>query len=97
VSADYGPRWPALRRAALRRDGYRCVWCGADVSGWKAARVDHIVPVRVDPSRMLDLTNLRTLCPTCDNRRHAEKGGGRPPEERVAVRVDGFPVDGEWS
>lgn len=71
------PEWKILRKAALRRDGYRCVRCQRDVSGWHQSRVDHIKPVKTHPALALVLGNLRTLCATCDNRRHREKGGGQ--------------------
>src|SRR5215831_1075005 len=65
--------WRDLRRMVLVRDHYRCVRCSAYVGGTGAARVDHVVPVKVAPHRALDMTNLRTLCATCDNRSHGEK------------------------
>lgn len=34
-----------------------------------AEMVDHVIPIRVDPSRRLDLTNLQSL----DNKCHAVK------------------------
>jgi 5-methylcytosine-specific restriction endonuclease McrA len=81
------PRWLNLRRKALARDGWRCTVCSADVRGKGAARVDHIVPVRTDPTLAWTLSNLRTLCPSCDNKRHSEKGG----RERPPIGLDGYP------
>jgi 5-methylcytosine-specific restriction endonuclease McrA len=54
-------RWPALRLAAKRRDGFQCVKCGA------AGRleVDHIKSVRDAPELAFDLSNLQTLCTPC--------------------------------
>lgn len=51
-------RWPALRQQALRRDGFKCVECGA------AGRleVDHIKPVRTHPELAFTLDNLQCLC-----------------------------------
>jgi 5-methylcytosine-specific restriction protein A len=74
--------WRRLRLVIRQRDGYRCVKCGADVSAPGAARVDHVERVKDNPSRFLDPTNLRTLCPTCDNRSHLEK------RRRVPYRVE---------
>ncbi|WP_350065887.1 HNH endonuclease [Roseitalea porphyridii] len=59
-------RWPALRLAAKRRDGWRCVACG---QRGPRLEVDHKIPVRDDPSRAFDLDNLQTLCSRC----HASK------------------------
>ena len=45
------PRWPALRLAAKRRDGWRCVQCGAR----GRLEVDHVKPVRTHPQLAFDL------------------------------------------
>ena len=86
--------WRALRKQALVRDGYKCVMCGIDVSGWKKSRVDHILTRRERPDLELVLDNLRSLCVTCDNRRHAEKFG-REEKHPDPVAEDGFSSD-EW-
>jgi 5-methylcytosine-specific restriction endonuclease McrA len=54
-------RWPALRLAAKRRDGFKCVKCGA--SG--RLEVDHIKRVKDAPDLAFDLANLQTLCKSC--------------------------------
>jgi 5-methylcytosine-specific restriction endonuclease McrA len=58
-------RWPALRLAAKRRDGWRCRGCG------EAGRleVDHVEPVRTHPELAFDLSNLQTLCVPCHSRK----------------------------
>lgn len=76
-------RWPALRLAALRRDGFLCVACGAR----GVLQVDHIEPVRSNPQRAFDLENLQSLCGRC----HAAKtrsdcGWPQPSAERVRWR-----------
>ena len=58
-------RWPALRLSAKRRDGWRCVQCGAR----GRLEVDHIQPVRDAPELAFELKNLQTLCTSC----HAKK------------------------
>ena len=65
--------WKELRQQILRRDGYQCVRCHCYVGGKNMARVDHIEPLTIAPSRALDPGNLRTLCAACDNRAHSEK------------------------
>src|SRR5262245_13179941 len=74
--------WKALRIRTLHRQGWLCLWCGASLAGQGMARVDHIKPRHYFPGRALDPTNVRALCPACDNRRHAEKGGNAPDGER---------------
>jgi len=80
--------WLGVRAQALKRDGYRCVICGADVRGKGQSRVDHIEPRRLRPDLALALSNLRTLCPTCDNQGHREKRGGG------VSRIEQFVVKG---
>lgn len=83
--------WRELRKRALIRSAHLCEWCGADVRAFKASRVDHIQPRRERPDLALVLSNLRVLCASCDNRRHAEKGQGVGRELR-AVGADGRPT-----
>lgn len=89
--------WKALRRQALKRDGYRCTVCRCDVSGRGQSRVDHIKPRRTHPQLALDLNNVRTLCPQHDNQGHREKGsGGTERIERFVITgcsEDGMPAD----
>lgn len=59
------PRWPALRLAAKRRDGWQCVQCG----GRQRLEVDHRQAVRDAPDLAFDLTNLQTLCAACHGRK----------------------------
>lgn len=88
------PQWRAKRVHILRRDGYCCVWCGADVRAPGAARVDHIIPLSQAWQLRLTDSNLRTLCVRCDNGRHCEKGRGVAD---VGARSDGQPRDpGHW-
>jgi len=55
---QYDSAWTKVRNAFIR-DHPSCQWPGC---GARADEVDHVVPVRVDPSRRLDVTNLRSLC-----------------------------------
>jgi 5-methylcytosine-specific restriction endonuclease McrA len=58
-------RWPALRLAAKRRDGWRCRSCG----GRGRLEVDHVQPVRSHPELGFELSNLQTLCVSCHSRK----------------------------
>jgi 5-methylcytosine-specific restriction endonuclease McrA len=73
-------RWPALRLAAKRRDGWRCVACGARAR----LEVDHVLPVRTHPALAFALDNLQTLCARCHARKTAAEIGIAPlhPERR---------------
>lgn len=54
---------PEIRKLVLRRDRYRCVFCGKD----GLLEVDHIIPWSAGGSD--DLDNLRTLCKSCNQDR----------------------------
>jgi RNA-directed DNA polymerase len=70
TGAERLPGWSDIRRAVLRRDGYRCRFCGAAVVS-ATAEVDHRRPVRrfkrpVDANR---LENLQTSCKPCHDKK----------------------------
>lgn len=95
----YGtPQWKEIRRRVLIRDGHQCVLCNANVSGYKQSRVDHIIPrsMHGEGKRLeLSMDNLRTLCISCDAKRHADKGTFKSNKKEVGA--DGFPVGSAWS
>lgn len=65
--------WARTAKAVKRRDGGVCLVClarGAAQAG--GLEVHHIVPVKDDPDRLLDESNLITLCAACHE--HAERG-----------------------
>lgn len=70
--------WKALRAIARERDHDECQMCkeegrvftAADATGRKKLEVDHIVEIKDDPSLCLTLSNTRTLCLDCHNKRH---------------------------
>jgi 5-methylcytosine-specific restriction protein A len=69
-------RWPALRLAAKRRDGFRCVKCGAV----RRLEVDHIQPVRTNPELSFELSNLQTLCASCHTHKTRIECGQDSPQ-----------------
>ncbi|MEM8821577.1 MAG: HNH endonuclease signature motif containing protein [Pseudomonadota bacterium] len=73
-------RWPALRLKALRRDGFRCVQCGAR----GRLEVHHREPVRDRPDLAFTLENLASLCASCHAVETArEQGRVVSPERRA--------------
>lgn len=63
--------WRSLRRQALERDHYECVWCREEGKvTTENLDVDHIKELEFYPEFALDLDNLRTLCKECHNKRH---------------------------
>ncbi len=82
------PQWKAVRQIVKRRDGFRCVKCGAVGD----LEVDHIKPVRTHPALAFDPQNLQTLCVSCHSRKTRIEIGLDPQNEardawRRLVRV----------
>jgi 5-methylcytosine-specific restriction endonuclease McrA len=91
-------RWKAVRFQALRRDGFKCVKCGA--TGCRL-EVDHIKPVREAPELSYDLNNVQVLCVPCHSRKTrleiglAEQGDMRRLAWRKLVRDLAHPSQAE--
>jgi len=64
--------WPALRLAVFERDGFRCVYCGCDVS--MDPQCDHIHPISRGGANSVE--NLATACRPCNSSK-----GDKTPEE----------------
>jgi len=74
----YDTRWDKLSKR-WRRLHPLCALCKAQGKTVLGDLVDHIVSVRRAPERVLDESNLQTLCTTCHNAKtNAEDGGGFP-------------------
>lgn len=66
----------AFRAGVLKRDRYHCIDDRCETPGRGAGGrliADHII-ARGEPGSTDQVSNGRTLCPACDNRRHREKG-----------------------
>jgi len=70
------PRVRLCKREILRRDGYRCQYCGRETG---SLTIDHVVPRHRGGSH--DWENLVAACPECN--RH--KGGRTPEETRLQL------------
>jgi 5-methylcytosine-specific restriction enzyme A len=66
--------WARIRRKALERDRYECVWCrdkGQVTTGAHATlEIDHVKELEDYPDLALDLDNLQTLCRRHHNMKH---------------------------
>lgn len=87
------PAWRKVRLQALRRAGWRCAECSADLRLEARAQVHHVLDVATHPELALDLSNLRCLCAKCHNTEHDREHGGR----RARYDADGFPIGTAWS
>ncbi len=69
--------WDKLRARAIRRDGGKCVTCGATDD----LEVDHVTPRSAGGSNAL--ANLATLCNTCHTAKtHADQAATRRQRAR---------------
>jgi len=79
------------RKVVLRRDGFKCVLCGAkdgDYVNGKMVRlhVDHIKPQRSFPDLRFDVSNGRVLCEECHKK--TPTFGRSPVRETPQVRFN---------
>jgi hypothetical protein len=72
-SPPYPDDWGEVTRLVLQRDGFECRCCGAlgGPRGNSELHVDHQIPRSVGGAD--EPNNLRTLCKTCHQARHARK------------------------
>lgn len=87
-------RWKRVRAMCLQRDQGMCQDCMRKFRDGKmehpnrATMVHHIIEYRDRPDLALSLDNLVSLCDSCHDRRHPDRGrGGRPEEKQVGMRV----------
>lgn len=64
IAASREPIPAGLRFAVLRRDGFRCAYCGRGEPEGVKLHIDHIVPVA--RGGRTELENLVTACATCN-------------------------------
>lgn len=58
----HSKEWKAVREQVIREHGGLCVKCDMVGIVCKSDVVDHIIPIEVDYSKRLDITNLQPLC-----------------------------------
>ena len=76
IEAFYNSKeWRQLRAYKISQD-YMCEECEGDPK--PAVDVHHVVPIREDWSRRLDITNLHSVCAACHSKHHPRPTrGGR--------------------
>ncbi|MBS4198605.1 HNH endonuclease [Bacillus sp. FJAT-49732] len=76
--------WITCRENVLIRDDYLCHECLKDPENplTPADMVHHIKPLEEYPGLALDEDNLTSLCNSCHNKEHPEKGGGKRRKKR---------------
>lgn len=71
---ERGKMTPQKRYSIFRRDGFRCIKCGAQSKDGKDLHVDHIRPI--SKGGKTTFTNLQTLCSDCN---HGKGASVDPP------------------
>lgn len=88
--------WKRIRKVALARDHGICQDCleakrrGERRRARWAVMVHHILPREKYPELELELDNLVSLCDSCHNKRHPEKGKAR--ENKAAPAPSGVRI-----
>src|SRR5690625_565487 len=62
--------WKRLRSMAIARDDYLCQSCLQNRTIQRAQVVHHIIEIKDDWSKRLELSNLESLCHSCHNKIH---------------------------
>lgn len=66
--------WNKIRQVAITRDHGLCQDCLKENRITPYDTVHHIVPIKEDWSKRLDIDNLVCLCESCHQKRHKELG-----------------------
>lgn len=74
-----------IRDAVLERDGYVCQACKNPVQG-PDATVDHIIPAALTGEPVNNMSNLRTLCRSCNSKK------GTKTSQRLAFIKPGWGI-----
>jgi len=81
-----GDNWKSQKRAALKRDGYKCVQCGASRDKSKLM-IHHKIPFRffTNYKKANSLNNLITLCNSCHSKQESHLWHEVPQELRYLI------------
>jgi 5-methylcytosine-specific restriction protein A len=98
-SRGYGPEWDRLRAKVLERDKELCQPCARAGRTTMATEVDHITPkakaarLGWSDARTNHPDNCQAICSPCHKRKTTEETG-RTYRPKVAIGLDGWPVEG---
>jgi 5-methylcytosine-specific restriction protein A len=68
-------KWRKKRQYILHRDGFICQECRKYGRNIEARIVHHIIEVEEEPALKMSNNNLVSVCYSCHNKLHPEKGG----------------------
>ena len=73
MSLYHSVAWRKLRRQALIRDEWLCQMCLKEGILTQAKIGDHIIPIKQDWDKRLDIDNIQSLCMSCHNKKTNEE------------------------
>lgn len=79
--------WAKCRVLALQRDNHLCQECFRNKKINNADLVHHIKELRDYPDLALDIDNLESLCNSCHNKEHPDKGKKEKKPVSSKIRV----------
>ncbi|MDK9867046.1 MULTISPECIES: HNH endonuclease [Staphylococcus] len=79
--------WMKLRHMALERDNYLCQICLRKNRFTKANLVHHMIYVKSDFEKALDLDNLMCVCSKCHNQIHSRDEKEVFTNEKIKIKV----------
>jgi len=77
--------WIKARELALKRDNYLCVECLKEKRIRKADVVHHIIEVKDDFTKALELDNLSSICHMHHNQIH---GQSKKEQPKISSKID---------
>jgi 5-methylcytosine-specific restriction endonuclease McrA len=86
--------WEAVRKQVIKRDKWKCNTCGVKCLGKAknkpSPHVDHIIELKLAPSKALDPQNLQLLCSSCHSRKTIMTTHSKGKPE---IGPDGYPLE----
>jgi 5-methylcytosine-specific restriction endonuclease McrA len=79
--------WLKCRILILERDHYLCQPCMRAEKITTANTVHHIKPLEDHPELALEEDNLESICPTCHNKEHPERGNKQKRKKTERMRA----------
>ncbi|UNC91686.1 HNH endonuclease signature motif containing protein [Candidatus Contubernalis alkaliaceticus] len=79
--------WLKFRAFILVRDNYLCQHCLRKKRLRTANIVHHKKPIELFPERALEPDNCESVCPSCHNKEHPERGGGNRKKKKSEKRL----------
>lgn len=84
--------WKKCREIVLMRDDYLCQECMKLDRLTAANTVHHIIHLKDDPSKALAIDNLTSVCPTCHERLHPNRG--QEKEQKIKRNIEIYEIKG---